>query len=83
MKRNNGCGTGIKRSCAVAKVRGQAKERCIFLDGEVFFLLTGPLMGDPLAIVPHLRLIGDRGSFFIAKIINYNIYYFWKCSFLK
>ena len=37
----------IKRGCAGAKVRGQAKKRCIFLEGEVFFLLTGPLMGDP------------------------------------
>ena len=27
-----------------------SKKRCIFLVGEVFFLLTGPLMGDPVAV---------------------------------
>ena len=37
----------IKRGCAGAEVRGQTKKGCIFLEGEVFFLLTCPLMGDP------------------------------------
>jgi len=39
----------IKRGCAGAKVRGQAKKDVFFLDGEVFFLLPGPLMGDPIS----------------------------------
>ncbi len=39
-----------KRGCAGAEVRGQAK-KMYFSEGEVFFLLTDPLMGDPFSIV--------------------------------
>ena len=45
-ERNNGCVTGRKRYRAVGGL-GQEKIDNIFFDGEVFFLLTGPLMGDP------------------------------------
>jgi hypothetical protein len=65
-ERNNGCGTGIKRGCAVMEIRLMdshkllqsavkvcvnpsrlKRKKFIFFQGEVFFLLTRPLMGDP------------------------------------
>ena len=40
-----------KRCCAVVGSKVQAKKRSIFFNGEVFFLLTRPLMGDPFTTV--------------------------------
>ena len=34
--------------------KGSSKKRCIFLEGELFFLLTGPLMGDPVGLLQIL-----------------------------
>jgi len=69
-ERNNGCGTGIKRCCAVMEIRLMdshkllksevkvfvnpsrlKRKKVYFFQGEVFFLLIRPLMGDP-----HFRL---------------------------
>jgi hypothetical protein len=55
----------IKRGCAGTKVRGQAKKRCIFSKGELFFLLTGPLMGDPVVLFNNE--IRKRFNLFIIK----------------
>jgi hypothetical protein len=38
--------TGVAAAISVGNI-GQVKKGSFFLHGEVFFLLTGPLMGDP------------------------------------
>jgi hypothetical protein len=50
--------TGANRKCkkepSFERKKGQAKNMAFFLHGEVFFLLTHPLMGDPFR---NLRLL--------------------------
>jgi hypothetical protein len=42
--RNSGRGSGVKRT------KQLIKKEAIFFNGEVFFLLTAPLMGDPISL---------------------------------
>jgi len=47
MERSNGCETGGQnKSVLVRKLEPRKKEA--YFQGEVFFLLTRPLMGDPI-----------------------------------
>ena len=43
-------------------IKAQAKKKFIFFQGEVFFLLTRPLMGDPFFWPNRLRHPGDHRS---------------------
>lgn len=60
----------IKRACAGAEVIEQAKKRCIFLEGEVFFLLparrpfggTCPLMSNPYVFQYKTGLFTGLGT---------------------
>jgi len=48
MRRSNGRGTeGKNEAVLVGDVGAKRKKRGVFSYGEVFFLLTCPLMGDP------------------------------------
>jgi hypothetical protein len=46
-KRNNGCEKRLKQGRAVANPSRAKRKKFIFCIGEVFSLLTRPLMGDP------------------------------------
>jgi len=43
-------GDNKARLCRCESKRTSEKKDVFFLEGEVFFLLTGPLMGDPFVL---------------------------------
>jgi hypothetical protein len=47
----------IKRAVASRGVWGQEKKSAVFFTGEVFFLLTSPLMGDPISPDPPAKKV--------------------------
>jgi len=67
-KRSNGCGSRGENQVVLRGNSRQQKKGNIFFIGEVFFLLTRPLMGDPFTSSCPQTAIGK--GFKIAKVVD-------------